>query len=423
MSLSGIYPLSFYAGGTFMNCWDILKIKGLEEIVLAGGKSGMDRNIRWIYFADALGTDRKIGNWISGGEIVVFANGESLSDREKTKKMMKSAFCMNAACIMIDEEYMHKDFAAYADELGFPLFILPLSVRAVDLSQTICTHIINEHTESSTLERILNAILFTGYDSEGRIISNAAYYGLDLRRKCSVSVFSPVNLSEYLETKNISDRETIDKIKNSYYRIVKNAFSNLCGRKLMSMLLQDNVIVLHDTEELSKDKYQRLFADIRRGISFSFPSLEFCVGVGNGYDSVSELKKSYREAVKTVKLCPAVNEGGLLFFRDLGIYSLLFSIDDEKSLQRYYKTYLGKLMEYDELNNTELCRTLDVYLSKNQNANLTAEALYIHRNTLRYRLDKIKSLLDDNLENLSSAANYMIAFKIRNYLNSLKTDD
>lgn len=406
-----------------MNCWDILKIKGLEEIVLAGGKSGMDRNVRWIYFADTLGTDRNIGNWISGGEIVVFANREILSDREKIKKMIKISFDMNAACIMIDEEYMHSDFASYADELGFPLFILPLSIRAVDLSQTICTHIINEHTESSSLERILNAILFTGYDSEGRIISNAAYYGLDLHRKCSVSVFSPINLSEYLEAKNISDRGTIDKIKNSYCRIVKNAFSSLCGRKFISMPMQDNVIILHDSEELSKEKYQRIFANIRRGIEFSFPSLEFCIGVGNGCDSISELKKSYREAVKTVRLCPAVSDSGLLFFRDLGIYSLLFSIDDEKSLQRYYKTYLGKLMEYDELNNTELCRTLDVYLRKNQNANLTAEALYIHRNTLRYRLDKIKSLLDDDLENLSSAVNYMVAFKIRNYLDSLKNDD
>lgn len=109
----------------------------------------------------------------------------------------------------------------------------------------------------------------------------------------------------------------------------------------------------------------------------------------------------------------------LLFFGDLGIYSLLFSIDDEKSLRRFYKTYLGKLIDYDSVNNTQLCYTLDVYLSNNGNANATAEALYIHRNTLRYRLDKIRSLLDDDLENLSTTVNYIIAFKIKKYLDML----
>lgn len=59
---------------------------------------------------------------------------------------------------------------------------------------------------------------------------------------------------------------------------------------------------------------------------------------------------------------------------------------------------LLKLQAYDRENESELYRTLKVYLENDRNAARTAQLLFIHRSTLFYRLDKIKKLMELNLE-------------------------
>ena len=59
---------------------------------------------------------------------------------------------------------------------------------------------------------------------------------------------------------------------------------------------------------------------------------------------------------------------------------------------------LSVLKKYDEENKTELFHTLDVYLSLERNALQTANALFIHRSTLFYRLERIQKLTKLNLD-------------------------
>lgn len=410
-----------------MICADILEIEELKGVKLQAGEKGLGREVRWIYFGDALSSKdyaNDVENWILGGEIVVFTNDYVLDfEPDYTKSIFERLYNMNIACIFIDEKYISPVFTEFCNSHDLPLFILPRNLRSVDFSLAVCTALIQEQTDTATTERILNSILFTGYDSEDRIISNAAYFGVDLHRDCAIAVFSPFDLSGYLEQHKISDKKAIAKVKNSYHKIVRKAFRLVCGKSVMSTISQDDVIVLHCCEGLTKEKYHRISEEIQREIDFSFNGMSFYIGVGNTCNEVSQLKKSYIEATKTARLCPVIStEEKLLFFNELGLYSLLFSIEDEKSLRRFYKKYLGRLMEYDDLNNAELCYTLESFLLNNQNSNTTAEALCVHRNTLRYRLDKIKGIIGDDLDNLSSAANYLVAFKIKKYLDSLTID-
>lgn len=60
---------------------------------------------------------------------------------------------------------------------------------------------------------------------------------------------------------------------------------------------------------------------------------------------------------------------------------------------------LLEIREYDEQNHTELYETLRVYLYHHQNAVRTARDLYIHRSTLFYRLDRLKNLMNVDLDN------------------------
>jgi DNA-binding PucR family transcriptional regulator len=88
-------------------------------------------------------------------------------------------------------------------------------------------------------------------------------------------------------------------------------------------------------------------------------------------------------------------------------------------LSEYSKGKLGRLINNDMLHKTELYSTLSVYLENNGNITVTAEKLFIHPNTLRYRINKIEKLLKTDLSNFESIVELSIAYKIDQLLNSI----
>jgi DNA-binding PucR family transcriptional regulator len=81
----------------------------------------------------------------------------------------------------------------------------------------------------------------------------------------------------------------------------------------------------------------------------------------------------------------------LLTYEELGAYKYLLrmSLDDSRDRHR---DAVAKIAEYDEAHSTLLLRTLEEFLSRRGTITATAEALYIHPNTLRQRLRRIMEL-------------------------------
>ncbi|GFN23726.1 PucR family transcriptional regulator [Thermanaeromonas sp. C210] len=81
------------------------------------------------------------------------------------------------------------------------------------------------------------------------------------------------------------------------------------------------------------------------------------------------------------------------YFRDYYIDHILRSLDKSTSLKSLCHPLVLKLKEYDEKNNTEYVRCLYTYLQNGLNISQTAKKLFIHRNTLTYRLSRIFEIL------------------------------
>ncbi|MEO6501496.1 MAG: helix-turn-helix domain-containing protein, partial [Jatrophihabitantaceae bacterium] len=79
--------------------------------------------------------------------------------------------------------------------------------------------------------------------------------------------------------------------------------------------------------------------------------------------------------------------------RDLGIYGLLFSGAPRKDIETFLDDRLGPLLRYDAEHGTELLATLAAYFEAGGNVANAAGALYLHTNTMRQRLARIRELL------------------------------
>src|SRR5204862_5764308 len=101
------------------------------------------------------------------------------------------------------------------------------------------------------------------------------------------------------------------------------------------------------------------------------------------------------EAVLAANVAEA-DRTGFLAFEDTGSYRLLLRAmtDDPAELQRFHEETIAPLVAYDEQYETELVHTLESFLDEDGSVAKTAEKLFTHRHTIRYRLERVRGLTD-----------------------------
>lgn len=125
---------------------------------------------------------------------------------------------------------------------------------------------------------------------------------------------------------------------------------------------------------------------------------DILVGVGGEYRGFLKIRQSYAEAAEVVKRKQQFREQIAHFYQDLGLYRWLPSIYEQYKRQGYQNEQLKKLQRYDEENQTELLETLKQYIKNDGKIKETAECLYVHPNTLHYRLKRIQTIAPLNLD-------------------------
>ncbi len=124
-----------------------------------------------------------------------------------------------------------------------------------------------------------------------------------------------------------------------------------------------------------------------------FPDLAVWI-VSGGAVPIGDLDKSRQEAERAMTVARAHEPSGtVLAFEDLGVDSLLLDLLSSPRAAAWVTEVLRPLLAYDAKKKGPLLRrTLDTYLALDCNADRTAEKLYLHANTVRYRLRLIEEL-------------------------------
>ncbi len=107
----------------------------------------------------------------------------------------------------------------------------------------------------------------------------------------------------------------------------------------------------------------------------------------------ADLHRAGKEALLAVNVAEAEGRA-LLAFEDTGSYRLLLPAmsEDPAELQRFYEETVAPLAAYDEQYDTDLVATVEAYLDNDGNVTPTAERLFTHRHTVRYRLERVREL-------------------------------
>lgn len=135
-------------------------------------------------------------------------------------------------------------------------------------------------------------------------------------------------------------------------------------------------------------------------------------GLSPCFSDIAELKHHYRYALDAIGIGSLMQKGTNLYaFEELRLYKFISSCARSFSPIDLIPHYLTKLIQYDHENNSDLVETLYYYIYTVKNTKTAAEMMHIHRNTLLYRLEKIRSLIGVDLEDGDIFLHLMLAFK------------
>jgi purine catabolism regulator len=173
------------------------------------------------------------------------------------------------------------------------------------------------------------------------------------------------------------------------------------------------MVAISQSGESTRESSIELADGLRGALSDSSAGHVATAGVGRAYAGVQGVERATHEAQQALEIARSLGGGGrTLHFEELGILRLLFQLRDNSELVSFFNDLVGKLHAHDERHNTDLVNSLEAFFDCNGNHVRTAQRLHLHRNTLLYRLDRARHVLEVDFDDAETRLALQVALKI-----------
>jgi hypothetical protein len=149
-------------------------------------------------------------------------------------------------------------------------------------------------------------------------------------------------------------------------------------------------------------------------IAAAFPDdCRIKIGISMPFSDITELKAHYDEAHDAFELGDILDPDLSIYtFEEYGIYVMFRTVAKAEQLSRYLHPALTVLEEYDRVNGSHLEQTLYTYIKCACNTTETAASLFLHRNSVIYRLRRIEELCNIDLDDTDTRFRLRLSFAI-----------
>ena len=213
-----------------------------------------------------------------------------------------------------------------------------------------------------------------------------------------------------IETKRTADYSVLE--------IVENMYPNK----------QDDFIVSIDENSVALVKYLEGDTDVEvlqtmakemADTIHSEVMTKTMVGIGTVVSNIKDIARSFEEARVALEVGAVFDdEKFILSYEDLGIGRLIYQLPT--TLCKLFLSEVFKRGSIEELDQ-EIIFTIQKFFENNLNVSETSRQLYVHRNTLVYRLDKIQKITGLDLREFDQALIFKVAMMVNKYLSSNST--
>lgn len=242
---------------------------------------------------------------------------------------------------------------------------------------------------------------------EQKILDRCRYFGWGMKPPYRVLT---VEFSQRRELEAGEDYLALEKKKIALQQRFPEATAFFYGNQLK--------LIIHVHDQTTQD------AIVMGEVGAFLEEHNMVAGVSQIAYQLGKISGRHQQALKALQMGRLFQAGGPLFHYDTySIYHCLELCAPQIDLLQLCHTAAKKLESYDRKNGTELMGTLHAYLACHQNRNEAAERLYIHRNTLSKRLDKINDLMNVDFSDPETAFHLMFSFRVLEYYGATQKRD
>ena len=197
------------------------------------------------------------------------------------------------------------------------------------------------------------------------------------------------------------------------FDMVQNIFPDKNKDYVISTGEQDIVLVKEVKPNTDIKEIEKIAKSIADTLNSEF-YVKVSIGIGTVVDNIKDLARSYKEAQVAFEVGTVFDtEKNIISYENLGIGRLIYQLPTtlcEMFLQEVFKN--GSLDSLDR----ETLMTIQCFFENNLNVSETSRKLFVHRNTLVYRLEKIRKLTGLDLREFDHAITFKVALMVKRYL-------
>ncbi|MFA6948320.1 MAG: helix-turn-helix domain-containing protein [Eubacteriales bacterium] len=199
------------------------------------------------------------------------------------------------------------------------------------------------------------------------------------------------------------------------YDMIANMFPDRNKDYVISVGEHDIVLVKEIKPNYDMKEIEKIAKQIADTLSAEFYT-KVSIGIGTAVDNIKDLARSFEEAQVALEVGKVFDtEKNIISYENLGIGRLIYQLPTtlcEMFLQEVFKK--GSLESLDR----ETLMTIQCFFENNLNVSETSRKLFVHRNTLVYRLEKIRKLTGLDLREFEHAITFKVALMVKKYLTS-----
>ncbi|WP_413379910.1 helix-turn-helix domain-containing protein [Alkalihalobacillus sp. 1P02AB] len=259
-------------------------------------------------------------------------------------------------------------------------------------------------------QSLVQELLVEKIEQQDRIIQYAHLFNWDLFAKHRI-----VSLS--IQFKQTDDDNVLKRqeMRTKLSDLLKERLAIYDKDMLLSNIAEEYVIIIpHKKEGKDYQKfYQEFYQKMRSWLVLEKWPYCLFIGVGGVTTYLRDYFLCYQQAKQALSIAMNhMSKKGLAYYEELDSYVLLHEVKGQEVSTLFIQKYLDPILIYSEERKVDLFFTLRMYLNNNGHIQQTADALYIHRSSLLYRLEKMESLLSLSLNDSDVRFNLMLALKL-----------
>lgn len=355
---------------------DAFKLHSLQHITILTGESGFQNVIDRMGILDYEFISYKMKGEFIQNDFVLSSFLFAKDDVNLLIAAVKSLIDNGVSCLGIKNVYYKElppDLIRYAKEHSFAIFLFGHDVYFED----IITDVTDTLRTIDSQQLVEMKIDYLTYNELSRSLVRELALELDpqLKEYHCVLYCQPVKTAGEPVAFH-----TFDRLKrNDYFRD---------GRCLLKY--KQGMLAVLSVTHSHRETAHAFVADFLNETSLDTSS--YHIGVSNQFQQLHFLDKAIRESLYAIQMCSSKKQN-ICYYDSIGLYKLILPFSDTFWFKEFAHSILEPLKTYDTKYTADLLKTAIVYVQQYGNIKKTAEYLFQHENTIRYRLNKMKELL------------------------------